>query len=356
MIRPVVLGRGVIARAGRGRPFASFGPYVPAISEGRVAFSATTHDGESGVVVVAPDGALSRPLGVLTPTSHPDIAGEYTTVYAGYPRAGVFVAPADGAGPGVAVRTAGVGGLVHVGPTGPTLNAAGVVAFRASTGPGHEGIYTAGPADGWAACCITQTPDWAGFEGLPVLNTRGTVLVRARAHDGGAALIRVREGRAPEVLLRTDEQWTMIGRFPSIDDADRVVFVAERWGRPTLARLGGEGIVPLLADNAGFVSLRGAICTGRGRVVFFGQRAGESLSVYALGPGGASRLLGLGDPGAGLGLGGQSGELSVVDLALNPVSIEDHGGGLSVVLRLGLRARDGAEEGAIVRLDLGGVT
>lgn len=330
----------LLALAATGRDLVSFGPWVPAVDErGRVAFTAVHAGGRTGLHLVAESGPLGEwMLGVPAPraagagprgpgvfgagqsaegaasggaradvaafTSHPDLDRD-GALY-------VYAALADGrdalvrAGPGAEIGplvTAGPGQRIsRIGPTGPTVNGAGVVALR-TFGPGGEAgchLWAGGALRDLAADTGAE-----GFEGLPVVNDRGEVALRARV--GGRD--RLFAG-APGALRGLGDGAAELGRFPCLAHDGAV-------GAPAYGAAGGgyrrwrgdeeEDLLP--AGRFGFV--RGGLLVAEGLLAVYVQTSRSPLAVL-VGPDPERDLLvGVGQPLFGS---------EVLDLALNPVS------------------------------------
>jgi hypothetical protein len=181
----------------------------------------------------------------------------------------------------------------------------------------------------------------AAFQGLPVINSQGGVVIRQDLSDAGPSIL-YGNGKSSYELANTRNQFTSpgraldqfasLGRFPVCNDAEEVVFVATR-------RSGGEGIFkaslqqylpPPELSPPGFVSFRGALYNNAGQLVFYGTPPGGTLGIYR----GEERLIGLDD----MLFGAQ-----IIDFAPNPVSYNNSG-----QLALRVKLKDG--RGFILRI------
>jgi hypothetical protein len=289
-----------IARSGE--LFRSFGPYVPSVNaDGIVAFQATLRAGESAIAMG--DGASPRVIASdLAFRSHPAIAGSELSAYAAERTLWTF-----GKDTSRAVELTG-----EIGPLGPTMNDAGEIAYRS-----EGGIFL---ARGDAHRCVAKAIDFKAFHGLPVVTSNGSVVFRADTEEGPCILRWQGDAR---VVVRD-----VLGRFPSADDA-RIAFVRE--SGVFIAE--GEETRCVVPRSARFAHFRGVLIAGR-HLVFYAARENGPLGVY-LGEEGIP-LLALGDTLFGS---------TVVDFALNPVSIHASG-----VLAIRVTLAEGSEH--ILRMAL----
>ncbi len=307
-----------------GDRFVDFSPYVASVDDrGVVAFQAELAGGGSGVF--AGSGGEVAELARGDVVSHPD-AGHGGEVCFYVRRAGGREALVI-AGGGATRTLADTGEqFTAIGPLGPSMNAGGAVAFRATGTDGGDGLFVA--AAGGITTVADSGDELAGFEGIPVITGDGAVLFRARRAGGGDGIYRWRDGQL-ETIAETGERFAELGRFPAANDRGTVVFAAVLAG-------GGSGIFaaggdPLVDTGAGFSSFRGALVDDAGRVIFYATPAGGALGIYSGPDPIADRIVGLGDDG-------------VVDLALNPVSINGAG-------QLAIRVALAGGEQRIIRAD-----
>lgn len=316
--------------ANEGR-FVDFAPYVASINDdGVVAFQATLRDGHSGVFTsdghsvtdVAVTASAACPARLFS--SHPDInrAGElavYGALKSG--EQAVLLQQPDGCMVAADAR----GRLGGIGPLGPTMNEHGDVAARGTSPDGRACI---GLWRGAQLHVIAEVGErFCGFEGLPVVNNDGHVVFRADLPGGSQGLFVHRDGRYAAIAV-TGSDFEEITRFPILNDRGVVAFAARRspgaWGIFT----GASGRLACAVDAAaGFESFRGVLLNNAGLVACYGTPAGGQLGIY-VGPDPARhRLLGLGDTLFGA---------TVVDFALNPVSVNELG---QLVIRVALDDR-----------------
>jgi hypothetical protein len=295
----------LIPIATTGGRFADFEPYVASVDEdGAVAFQATLHDGGSGVYVGrggAVDAVAETGTDLAEITSHPDIAGG----------AVCFYARLEAGGSVVALARDGVTSLLadDPGPLGPTLNSAGVAAYRTSS------AVRTGTVD--AVTTIAEIgPVFRSFDGLPVVDDRGAVTFRTERADGTQAIC-VGDGETTRQVASTGETYAELGRFPHTSrDGTTTAFVATLGdGRSGVVVVEGGSTEVVVDSGAGFESFRGALLDGAGRVVFYATPRAGTLGVYD-GPEPHDLVLGIGSQLAGS---------TVADFALNPVSVNDAG-------------------------------
>ena len=289
-----------IARSGE--LFRSFGPYVPSVNaEGMVAFQATLRTGESAIAIG--DGTSPHVVSSdLAFRSHPAIAGSQLSAYAAERTLWRFEKDASRA-----IELA-----ESIGPLGPTMNDAGDIAFRS-----ESGIFL---ARGDVLVCVAKAIDFKAFHGLPVVTSNGSVVFRADTEEGPCILRWQGDAR---VVVRD-----VLGRFPSADDT-RIAFVRESG---VFIAEGNEARC-VVQRSARVSHYRGALIAGP-HLVFYAARENGPLGVY-LGEAGVP-LLALGDTLFGS---------TVVDFALNPVSIHARG-----VLAIRVTLAEGSEH--ILRMEL----
>ncbi len=320
-----------------------FSPYVASINAaGQVAFQAAYQQGGSkGTGIFCGDGDLLqefRAMGeaeAVAPsgakqewqfTSHPAINDDGVV--------SVYAEARDGQSALLlwraqqwSVVSRYIAGSGQIGPLGPTMNAAGMVAFRAQDGAGLHGVYL---FDGNRCHLLANfTHGFTAFHGLPVVNGDGDVLFRADQAGGRQVICLVRAGRADcmagqyAVLADNAGEFADLALFPMLDDLGRVIFVASR-------KTGGAGIYvldaarrgmpePLLDSGAVFQSLRGALIHRHGPQAFFATPHGGALGIYRF----AREPDGL--PKPVMVLGDTLFDSQVVGFALNPVSCNVHG-------------------------------
>lgn len=271
--------RGMRIAAETGERFSSFGPYVPAIDDfGRIAFQACFVGGGSGVFVDGEAAYLSeRGLGEVV--SHPDLNVRNDLC---------FYAERDGETRAVRVRgDEAWESPPGVGPLGPTMNESGDVAYRGMA-DAVAGVFSS--RDG-----LIAGPTFTEFHGLPLMTATGEVIFRA---DDGI----FQNGR--RIAGPLDE----MGRFPCADKNGRLGYVGRR-GDDWFVFMGDESV----PAPTGW-TLRGALINSGGLVVFFATPPGGELGIYRSGI----------DP-ALLDMGGPFEGSTVVDFALNPVSVNEAG-------------------------------
>lgn len=313
-------------------PLSDFRPYVPSINDrGVVAFQATRQSGATGVFC-GDGGPLSLLPQPAIYRSHPDINNHgalcaYAELPAGQQ---VVVIAAAGKRPEIVSREA----HPTIGPLGPTMNDAGVIAFRASSRAGRPGIYV---VDAMSFVAIAEAGErFRGFEGLPVIIDDHTVFFRADHVDGGHGIYARRQEGPLACIVATGDRFAELGRFPSANAGGSVVFTGtQRDGTSGIFRAAGGRVETLIDIRAGFESFRGALTDDAGRIVFYATPPGGTLGIYAFNAAGPRRLVGLGE---------EFFNSPLTELALNPVSINNAG---QIALRLMLADR----RQLIVRLD-----
>jgi len=294
-----------------GERFADFMPYVASLNnEGIVAFQAAVHGGGSGVYTGS-GGAISTlferissPLG--TPCSHPDINEDGAACFYACGESGGRVVLIHGDQTTVLAENAG--------PLGPTMNGSGAVAFRAGSGAGQTGIFK-------GSCGLVTTIAETGavltsLHGLPVINNRGAVVFRADLKAGGQGIY-VGEGGPLTPVAETGEFFSGLGQFPTMNDAGTVAFCAslQGGGSGVFSASAGE-IATIIDTSSAFESFRGVLLDHAGNVIFYATPRGGELGVFT-GPDPRRDCL--------LQLGTSLFGSTIVDFALNPVSINDLG-------------------------------
>jgi len=321
--------------AGNSGPFSDFGPYVPSINDhGTVAFFATRRGGSTGVF--CGDGGPIHTLHLKAGyRSHPDLnADETLCVFAELAeRAQVVLFGRAGAPPEVVAHE----GIPTIGPLGPTINAAGAIAFRATSAAGRAGIYVA--AHGELARVAEAGERFAGFDGLPVILDDGSVIFRADHLDGTQGIHRWSPGGGLACAVQTGEVFTELGRFPSAEAHGTIAFTATRRdGSAGVFTVNAAGeMTTAIESTKAWENFRGALIDTAGRIVFHATPSGGELTIYALDAPGAT-------PRRVIGLRDEFGSCPLTDLALNPVSFNNSG---QIALRLKLA--DGRQ--FIARLD-----
>jgi hypothetical protein len=322
--------------AGNSGPFSDFGPYVPSINDrGTVAFFATRRGGATGVF--SGDGGPIQTLHQkATYRSHPDINDDDTLCVCAdlADKSQVVLFGKPGAPPEVITHE----GIPSIGPLGPTINAAGAIAFRATSAAGRAGIYVA--ADGELTRLAEVGDRFGGFDGLPVSLDDGSVIFRADHSDCSQSIHRWRAGGALDCIVQTGEMFGELGRFPDANARGTVVFTATRRdGTSGVFTIDASGaITPAVESAKVFENLRAALIDDTGRIVFCATPGGGELAIYALDGAGAvpRRIIGLRD---------EFGTCPLTDFALNPVSFNNAG---QIAVRLKLA--DGRQ--FIARLDV----
>ena len=292
--------------------FEDFAPYVASVNnDGVVAFQATLGDGASGVFAGS-GGPLTTVAasvigGFRTIHSHPDITSD---------GAACFYASLEAGGHGVfLVRDGHVVTVAEThGPLGPTINESGTVAFRVNA---HSGASSIVKGDGDSATTVATTGSvFSGFHGLPVINSRGAVAFRADLEEGGQGIY-VGDGESVTTVASTGELFGSLGLFPSMNNAGAVAFCATLPAGGSGVFVASGGTIESVVDTSGpFESFRGALLDDHGRLVFYATPKRGELGVFS----GA-------DPHTDCLLSIDSSLLgsTVVDFALNPVSINDVG-------------------------------
>jgi len=301
-------------------PFVDFAPYVASINDdGVVASQATLSDGHSGVFTS--DGKSVTDIAVTASTacparlfsSHPDInqAGKlavYATLKSG--DEAVLLLHPDGSMAATDARERFNG----IGPLGPTMNEHDDVAVRGTSQDGRACICVRRGAQFRA---IAKAGDrFCGFEGLPVINNAGHVVFRAILPDDQQGIFVQRDVQCASVAM-TGSDFEEIARFPTMNDRGTVAFAARRTSGASGIFTVASGRLACVVDaEAGFESFRGVLINNAGPVAFYGTPAGGQLGIYSGTDPIRHRVLGLGHTLFGA---------TVVDFALNPVSINELG-------------------------------
>jgi hypothetical protein len=316
--KPTSYTLSVIAETGE--RFSDFTPYVASVNDdGIVAFQATDRDGSSGAyagdggpirVIADPSTAPFR--GVC---SHPDINGEGSSC---------FYADIESERRGVFSVRDGEVVLVadSAGPLGPTMNEAGSVAFRADLSGGSSGVFTA--SGGSVATIAEADGRFRLFHGLPVIDAVGTVTFRADLEGGGEGIYAA-DSEQVTAIVETGDTFSGLGLFPVSNDAGVVAFCAQLQAGGSGVFTAASGEIETVIDASGpFESFRGVLINDAGDLLFYATPRGGTLGAFA-GPDPLSdRVLSVHSPLFGS---------SVVDFALNPVSINRAG---QIAIRVGL--------------------
>jgi hypothetical protein len=292
--------------------FRDFMPYVASVNDaGVVAFQATLRVGGSGAYT-AEGGVISAVIDPLTDAlseviSHADINQEGSTSFYGTLRTGgrgVFAVRN-----GVVITIAETGG-----PLGPTMNDDGTVAFRAEPQSGVSAILT-GSGGPVTAIADTRGP-LSAFHGLPVINNGGAVVFRADRKAGGDGIY-LGDGGPLVAIAETEEFFSELGDFPVMNDAGIVAFCARlSSGGSGIFAVSNGHVAPVMDTRGPFESYRGVLLNNAGRIVFYATPRGGELGVFTGPDPRTDFLIGLGAPLFGS---------TVVDFALNPVSMNDVG-------------------------------
>jgi hypothetical protein len=145
----------------------------------------------------------------------------------------------------------------NAGPSGPTMNDRGTVAFRADLGSRGSGIYTG--RDGLIASIAATGDAFSAFHGLPVVNSRGVVAFRADLTSGGQGIY-LGDGGPPVVVAETGLVISSLGNFPVVDDAGSVAFCASLAGGGSGVFAASAGVIETMIYTTGaFESFRGVL-------------------------------------------------------------------------------------------------
>jgi len=206
------------------------------------------------------------------------------------------------------------GSFSGVGPLGPTMNERGEVALRASSRTGRAclGLWREGGLH-----VIAETGDrFLGFEGLPVLGNDGQVVFRANLPDDRQGLF-VHQGAQCADVAMTGTDFLDIGRFPIIDGRGAVAFAATPIsGVAGIFSVASGRLACVVDATSGFESFRGVLINDAGPVAFYGTPVGGQLGIYSGADPIRHRVVGIGSSLFGA---------TVVDFALNPVSVNERG-------------------------------
>jgi len=320
------------------KEISTFAPYVPTVdAAGAVFFQATLKDGTSAVFAGHGDGlgavavlrtvVATRGSSLREVVSHPAVSSLGTvTFYADDHKGERGAYSVHG---GVLRRLAterGLAPLGNVGPLGPTMNEAGWIAFRVNGSEGQQRVCLA--ANGHVTTIAETGVLFSAFHGLPVV-TRYGVVFRGDLHDGTQTIYAGYQG-ALRLVSDTRGPLRSIGRFPSANQGGTIAFTGELVdGSGGIFTAETDGHVARVPLDAWRGALRGALVDGRGRVVFYGSPHGGRLGIFDGDEPGNPPILTFGDDLEGS---------TVVDFALNPVSINENG---QLALRVSLS--DGRE-------------
>jgi hypothetical protein len=318
-----------------GERFSRFAPYVASVNDaGLVAFQAALRDGGSGVFAGRGGevGELVRRSLHAGVTSHPDVnTARDTSFYGELPGGGQGALLHRDGRLLIVADTHGV--FRSIGPLGPTMNAAGTVAFRAESVDGVSGVF-AGDSSAVTTIADTNGP-WSRFHSLPVITHDDAVVFRADGKDGVQGIYASRDGSIRTVAA-TGERFESLGLFPSANDHGTVAFTATlRDGTAGVFTDNAGRITRLTETDGAFEAYRGALITSLGDVVMIATPRGGSLGLFDGPNPEADRILALGDPLL---------DTTVDDFAANPVSVNACG---QVAIRASLA--DGRQ--AILRAD-----
>lgn len=289
-----------------GGRFCDFSPYVPAVLEnGDVLFSARTSAGNWNVFRFDGDDVADA-IASTEVCSHPAFGGGVLAVFAAQSN-GERIVLARGHGAFKSIAPAG--------PLGPTVNAAGVVAFRTELPGGLQQICT---FDGNTRIHADST-QFAAFHGLPLAMPDGSVVFRADQHDGVHGIFRS-DANDVRPLVRTGEKFKSLNNFASAMD-DAVAFCATSLNGQSNAYIARDGVItPLLRDASTFQSLRGVLVDSQRRVTFYATPASGEY---------AGRLAVFQTDGAQTdclaAIGAAMDDSVVEEFTLNPVSINSNG-------------------------------
>ncbi|MDQ2965079.1 MAG: hypothetical protein M3R57_04470, partial [Chloroflexota bacterium] len=262
------------------------------------------YTGSGGPVSTVFDSSMGE---LAEPRSHPDINQDGSVCfYASVKLGGRRV---------VLVRDGRIATIAeNAGPLGPTMNDAGTVAFRADSESGKTGVFT---GNGGRVTTIAETSDVVrAFHGLPVINSKGAVAVRADLKAGGQGIY-VGDGGPLVPVAETGGRFSDLGRFPILNDEGTVAFCASFEGGGSGVFSASAGEIAAIIDTSGpFESFRGVLINNAGGMVFYATPRGGKLGVFT-GPDRLDDCL--------LALGGSLFSSTIVDFALNPVSMNDLG-------------------------------
>jgi hypothetical protein len=303
-----------------------FAPYVAAINRaGTVAFQAAWRcNDQTGTGIFCGNGDelthLADHDGQWQFVSHPALNDD-----------GVVSVYAEGAasqrvlllwrGQGWRVIAAPDARFAAIGPLGPTMNAHGVVAFRADDVHGHAGVYV---GDEKSCHQLAVCDDrFAAFQGLPVINQSGQVLFRADLQDGAHGIY-CADAKNSTVTLVQDNRGELaeLGLFPMLNDAGDMIFAATRSnGVAEICCIdGATGTRHTLLDSTGGLQdLRGTVINKLGPVAFIATPVGGGMSIYRFARSAHQAH------SCVLAVGEALGDSQVAGLAINPVSGNERG-------------------------------
>ncbi|MFO0668535.1 MAG: hypothetical protein U0235_02760 [Polyangiaceae bacterium] len=299
-----------LAETGSESSFTTFGPFVPAVDDGgRVLFTAQTGSGRAVFVQGGDEVTPVIETGdhVTELVSHPVAAGD---VYAVYAACGDHTALVIARGAGAPAELVAEG----AGPLGPTVNAHGDVAFRATDSQSVPSVFKRTAGGDLTLVARADGAPFRAFHGLPVIDDAGRVVFRAD-HASGPGVFVCEGGRLREV--GDASPFAALGFFPSANGAGRVVIAART---PTGASL---VLAASLADTRrrwevahatadALTGVRGALVDESGGLIVIETRADGGLAISS-----AERpIVAVGDDVLGS---------RVRDLALNPVSVRAAG-------------------------------
>jgi hypothetical protein len=204
--------------------------------------------------------------------------------------------------------------LECIGPLGPTMNAAGTVAFRADLADRVSGIFA---GDGAAVTTVANSNGpWSRFHGLPVITRDDAVVFRADRKDGVQGIYAGR-GESIRAVVETGERFESLGLFPSTSARGTVAFSATLPGGGAGVFTDDDGRLTCITETDGaFEAYRGALITNAGAVVMIATPRGGSLGLFDGPDPEADRILALGDSLL---------DSTVEDFAANPVSVNASG-------------------------------
>src|SRR5262249_46986426 len=290
------------------RGFDDFSPYVASLnSEGTVAFQASLKGGGSGIFtgtggrITTIADTLGSPFSRFY--SHPAInSNGELSFYAELKEGGQGVYRTRGDGQFTTIADTISGPLSHVGPYGPTMNEAGVVAFRADLVSGDKGLFT---GDGQKVTVIADTHgDFRGFQGLPVVNNEGTVAFKAYL-AGGRQGIYTGNGEGLTAIADTSGPFAGFCNFPGLNDEGMVACsVLMKSGWQNVFTIKEQHLVTIIAAAVGgsYVDFLNSvypsttIINNAGTVVFEGRLRDGTLGLFAGPDPVADRVIAVGDP------------------------------------------------------------
>jgi hypothetical protein len=302
--------------ASTGDQFTDFSPYVASVNDGGiVAFQAALHSGATWVFT-GNGGAVAQVAGpdlLRGVTSHPDLNNAGQTCFYGSDldgREGVFLLRQGR----LQVLANRYDGFASIGPLGPTLNEAGMVAFRADRTAGANGMFV---GDGVGIATVAETNGaWIRFHGLPVITGDGSVVFRADRKDGVQGIYAANRG-STRAVAETGDMFQSFGRFPSASSDGVVAFAATlRNGKAAIFTADVDRITQVVDTDGAFEACRGALITNSNALVILATPRGGSLGLFAGPDPEADRILAVGDELRGS---------TVAELASNPVSVNASG-------------------------------